>query len=975
MPDDTKKILLKSPLGGISEFDNPEDAQTSVREGGYSVPTSDDLSQHAQDQYYSSTPQIAKTVLEQAASGATLGLSKIAEAKLGIASPEDILARQRINPIASTAGNIAGFAGALALLPEEGLLQAITPAAQLVKAGKYVSGAAGLGKIASGALAASIEGLGFTGGDIVSEKALGEPNLSAHNIISRLGFGAVLGGALGGTATAASEGLGLIGSKLFPNGAATEAGSRVIADEASRGAQFADALSAPKSEAEIAQRLKDLNLPQGGGGLPSRQALLEAQENLPDFKLKAHDLQIQALDNTQARDIYGAAKEGGDESAVNYKKYESGQKAELMGITNDTIDKIAPNASITDNPVEGGQKAIKSFQNQYEAEKKELGPIFKKFDTAAVNPVSYPGELIGRLEEAIPNVSKYLDFNSVDGPVGLSKYDPGMPFSKNVYGGLKDLVNTVNKEGVTLGEIRNLRNTLADRINLLSAPRDAMQIGNLKSSLMDYIGGEINKIAPDINAKEIFKRYAINEQNRQIVESIMGGKIGDNVSFAKKIVPEDVLSRIFSDSVSTSAAKQIMGNDGFNEALANYLKSNISKVSDPAKNGFSSARFATFLKSKAPELAEAFKENPGIIQRIKSANDIMRILPDAPSPNPSGTAKTLMNLIKMDKVPKTWLELGGTLIKGVKEKIGDAVTGSRDTAIRNEILAGVSPDAAEAKVNERLTHYNVLSKLNEFSQKSAQKITSSVSNALSPEGISGKLIAPIASKISKELSEDKEKKLENFKKTSEKISSFQQNPDLLLDALESATKNIYPHAPDISGGMHKTLVSGVNFLNSVLPRQQTNSMFPEEFKPSDQELNRFMNYYSAIEKPISILDGLKTNTISMQQIDAVRSVYPELYTSMQSEVIKKLSSLKEKPSYQRRLSISMFLGQDPDSSTAPQMIAANQQALTMQKMGMGQQQDQKQMKTSQKGLSTINLANRSLTPQEQAAKRTESRET
>ncbi len=99
--------------------------------------------------------------------------------------------------------------------------------------------------------------------------------------------------------------------------------------------------------------------------------------------------------------------------------------------------------------------------------------------------------------------------------------------------------------------------------------------------------------------------------------------------------------------MTVKAAKQILPADVFRKASADYLAGKIASVTDAAKNGFSSNKFYTFLTKKAVELQAAIGDSPESLAKIKAYTNIMRILPDAPSINPSGTAKTTNLLQKI----------------------------------------------------------------------------------------------------------------------------------------------------------------------------------------------------------------------------------------------------------------------------------------------------------------------------------------
>lgn len=166
------------------------DSNTEPQKQVESLPTWDET-EDVQDKY-GTVGQQAKTAIEQGLSGATLGLSKVAETKLGIATPEDIKLREDTNPVTSTVSNIGGTIAGLS-----GPDEVLGPLKGVQLLSKGIEGALGAGKlarIAGGAGAGAIIG----GVNQVTDDWSQDKALDANKIIASAKFGALLGG--GGTA-------------------------------------------------------------------------------------------------------------------------------------------------------------------------------------------------------------------------------------------------------------------------------------------------------------------------------------------------------------------------------------------------------------------------------------------------------------------------------------------------------------------------------------------------------------------------------------------------------------------------------------------------------------------------------------------------------------------------------------------------------------------------------------------------------
>jgi hypothetical protein len=149
----------------------------------------------------------ATAVAAGALRGATFGLSDVAMRAIGgEEAAEGLQATRELQPVASTVGEIGGALAGMKIPFTGGAVAKLGE-----KATKAVAGTERIGALASkgtaGEIAAeimakgagsAIEGAFYGAGELLSEAALGDPNLTAANAAAVFGGNVILGGAIGG---------------------------------------------------------------------------------------------------------------------------------------------------------------------------------------------------------------------------------------------------------------------------------------------------------------------------------------------------------------------------------------------------------------------------------------------------------------------------------------------------------------------------------------------------------------------------------------------------------------------------------------------------------------------------------------------------------------------------------------------------------------------------------------------------------
>lgn len=207
-----------------------------------------------------------------------------------------------------------------------------------------------------------------------------------------------------------------------------------------------------------------------------------------------------------------------------------------------------------------------------------------------------------------------------------------------------------------------------------------------------------------------------------------------------------------------------------------------------------------------------------------------------------------------------------------------------------------------------------------------------------------------------------------YTKNSERIQELIDHPEKLTDHLEKTTSAITEAAPNISSGLHSTILRGVQFLSSKIPKPANELPLNASWSPTPSQKAKFNKYYNAVNDPISILKQIKSGLVSNEAMEALQVVHPELLQDMRLSVISHLNPKKARNlNYSTKIALSKFLGQPLESGMMPQVISANQAALAMPSTSQPQQ-PVKTRKSSVSGLSKLDGSDRILTRTQQLQK-------
>lgn len=163
----------------------------------------------------------------------------------------------------------------------------------------------------------------------------------------------------------------------------------------------------------------------------------------------------------------------------------------------------------------------------------------------------------------------------------------------------------------------------------------------------------------------------------------------------------------------------------------------------------------------------------------------------------------------------------------------------------------------------------------------------------------------------------------------QKISDLASNPERMQETLDNVASEFDEHAPQTAMDARLATARMISFLASKAPKASVFAPGMPEMKPTQADLNKFDRYIRAVVDPTSILDDAYDGTLTPEGLDAVRTVYPNLYSQMQVDLADRVNNAEKIP-YKRKIQLSALLGQDMSGTLNPRlgMLAQSAYAAT-----------------------------------------------
>jgi hypothetical protein len=129
--------------------------------------------------------------------------------------------------------------------------------------------------------------------------------------------------------------------------------------------------------------------------------------------------------------------------------------------------------------------------------------------------------------------------------------------------------------------------------------------------------------------------------------------------------------------------------------------------------------------------------------------------------------------------------------------------------------------------------------------------------------------------------------------------------------------------PILADRLETVAARKLEYLARSIPRRPDIASIPtgpDRWQPSDFEMRAFARKVAAVEDPQGVIERLADGTITPEDAEAMREVYPEMMTDITRQILERLPELRESLPYERRLALSIFTGAPVDAAMDPNIL-------------------------------------------------------
>jgi hypothetical protein len=129
--------------------------------------------------------------------------------------------------------------------------------------------------------------------------------------------------------------------------------------------------------------------------------------------------------------------------------------------------------------------------------------------------------------------------------------------------------------------------------------------------------------------------------------------------------------------------------------------------------------------------------------------------------------------------------------------------------------------------------------------------------------------------------------------------------------------------PLLADRMETAAARRVTFLAANMPRRPDLGAIPtgpDRWQPSDLAMRSWARLAAAAEDPSSIADRLAAGTVTPEDAQVMRELYPEMLAEMTQQILEQLPTLRASLPYHRRLAMSILTGVPVDAAMNPRIL-------------------------------------------------------
>ena len=165
---------------------------------------------------------------------------------------------------------------------------------------------------------------------------------------------------------------------------------------------------------------------------------------------------------------------------------------------------------------------------------------------------------------------------------------------------------------------------------------------------------------------------------------------------------------------------------------------------------------------------------------------------------------------------------------------------------------------------------------------------------------------------------------DRYRVMTRKLSQLVADPGRTAERIAASLRGAEHLSPTIRDQIISKQLQVYSFLSSKAPvdpiGQYMINPAHSQYRPADGEIAKWERYVRAAQRPMSILEDLESNEVTPEAAETVRTLYPRLFTAIQSEIVTKVAEAKNPLPYEERVQLGMMFDVPTDPSLAPEFF-------------------------------------------------------
>jgi hypothetical protein len=152
------------------------------------------------------------------------------------------------------------------------------------------------------------------------------------------------------------------------------------------------------------------------------------------------------------------------------------------------------------------------------------------------------------------------------------------------------------------------------------------------------------------------------------------------------------------------------------------------------------------------------------------------------------------------------------------------------------------------------------------------------------------------------------------------------NPGDTRDRLDAALAPIRATNLQLGYRLADKAMERLQYIGERMPKvPPENPLVQSHWEPTAHDISRWAKYVRAAEEPLSILDDLQAGRVSVEAVETLETLYPDLFADIQGQILDKVMESKKPLPYQKRLALSVLFKVNVEPTAAPEFVYALQQ--------------------------------------------------